>query len=152
MTDTHELNWISRERLRQIGEHTDDELRRVVDEDWTASALIGHLGFWDRFTLGRWKLAVERGEDLPEGVWTIWPDLTDLINGAQLPEWRALPPRTAVNLAIEAAEAIDAYLSQLDQTRIEAARDVGPRLVDRSKHRNQHLDAIEASLAQAETL
>ena len=120
-------------------------LSRAVDTDWTVAALLAHLAFWDRFLLARWRFASGLGEIMPRGL----PgDLTDLINDAQLPEWRTVPTRTAIELALAAAEAADAYLADLDPARVQAVLDADlPRLVDRSRHRNDHLDAIEGARA-----
>jgi hypothetical protein len=137
-------NQASRDRLAAIGRLTDDELGREVGDGWTASALVAHVGFWDRLVLGRWQRADGLGQQVPD---PIEDHLADLINDAMMPEWRALPPRLALELARAAAEDVDAYIDGLDPTTVEAATAAGlPRLADRTHHRNEHVDAIERGL------
>jgi hypothetical protein len=50
--------------------------------------------------------------------------------------------------AVAAADAVDRYVEGLEAARVEAAEAAGlGRLVDRSRHRAEHLDMIDASLA-----
>jgi hypothetical protein len=145
MNDIDAHNLASRQRLARLADRSDDDLARAVDADWTVAGLLAHLAFWDRMLLGRWRLVSGLGETLPRSLPS---ELPDLVNDAQLPEWRTILPRTAIGLALAAAEALDAYVSELDPGRVQAALDADqPRLVDRSRHRNDHLDAIERALA-----
>jgi hypothetical protein len=76
--------------------------------------------------------------------------LTDLINGASLAQWLAMPGPLAGREAIAAAEAVDAYVEGLEEARVAAAEEAGlARLIDRSRHRVEHLDAIEAALGDS---
>jgi hypothetical protein len=59
-----------------------------------------------------------------------------------------MPGPLAGREAVAAAEAVDGYVEGLEEARIAAAEAAGlGRLIDRSRHRNEHLDAIGAALA-----
>ena len=115
---------------------------------WTVGQTLGHLAFWDRFVASRWRaaLAVRPGNEpgpMPD-------DLADLLNSALEPMLAALGAASGDFIraeAVAAAEAIDDLIAGLpgeaSMTRIVAER---PRLLDRSVHRNEHLDAIERVL------
>lgn len=145
--DIRRANAGSREQIRALTQLDPEVLGVELDADWTGSALLAHVAFWDRLLVARWALATGRGEALPV---SFGRDLTDLVNGALLPEWRTLPAPTALELAIGSAEEVDATIAALAPDRIAAALDANqPRLVDRSQHRIEHLAALEASLGGA---
>jgi len=117
-----------------------DAYDRAAD-GWPPSALLAHLAFWDRLTLQRWHAAIRDGRstppDLPDG-------LQDLINDAAFATWSALSPRDAAAQAVAAAQEVDAFLATVDDGLADQLiADGRVRLVDRSLHRTQHLDAIE---------
>ena len=134
-----------RERLVQIvGRLTSDDLAREVMPRWTIGALLAHLAFWDRLVVERWTQAIAADAIIPVSLSDV---LTDLINGASLAQWLAMPGPLAAREAVAAAEAVDAYVEGLEQARISVAEGAGlGRLVDRSLHRAEHLDMIEAAL------
>jgi hypothetical protein len=147
--EIHRANAASREQLLALTQLDPVVLGVELDADWTASALLAHIAFWDRLLVARWALATDRGEALPV---SFGRDLTDLVNGALLPEWRAMTPATALELAIGSAEAVDTAVAALDPARIAAAIDANqPRLADRSQHRIEHLAAIESALGSSPT-
>jgi len=141
-------NDASRRRLGQLVDRLPDEaLGHWVDADWTVGALLAHLSFWDRFVLARWDHAIESGLaapiDLDERI-------TDLINGASIDAWRRMPGRLAAELVLAAASSVDERIAGLPVAMVEATLASGrPRLVDRSRHRVEHLDAIERALADS---
>jgi hypothetical protein len=98
------------------------------------------MAFWDQLALVRtlrWK---------ESGVSSSALDL-DLINDALLPLFLAIPPRSAANLAIAAAEAIDRELQQLSPEMVADIQVSGGRFrLFRSEHRQKHLDQVEAAL------
>src|SRR5512145_2169181 len=102
-----EQNADSRQRLIQLTQKlTDEDLARSTDYGWTVSALLAHLAFWDHrmsAILRRWQ---EEGLD---------PSPNDMmvVNEALRLICHAVEPRTAVQLAIFAAEKIDAELEAL---------------------------------------
>jgi len=130
------------ERLRSLVERlSDDDLRRPLGTDWTISVALAHLAFWDRRSLvlmRSWKLS---------GVQPSPIDI-EITNEALLPTWLALPPRAAANLAVSAAEAIDAELAGCSPELISEIENMGDKIrLYRSIHRKLHLDQIEESLS-----
>ena len=139
-----ERNRLTTERIRALARRlSDDELSRALDPVWTTSALFAHIAFWDRFVLARWNLAMTDGSRAPEPM-----DDTpqDLINEAALPGWKAIPPRAAVDTCLAVAEEIDRFIGSLDtDVVVGLVRDRRERLVDRSLHRGEHLEVLEAT-------
>jgi hypothetical protein len=130
-----------RTRLRVlVGRLNDHDFAVHVGGGWTIAATLAHLAFWDQLALGstrRWKEG---------GVFSSSLDL-DLINDALLPLFLAIPPRSAAQLAIAAAEAIDRELQQLSQEMVADIQVSGGRFrLFRSEHRKKHLDQMEAAL------
>jgi hypothetical protein len=134
--NTHE-----RQRLRAlVARVSDDDLTRSLPNGWTVASTLAHLAFWDRQRLAllqRWAR---------EGV-TAAPADADTINAAVHVLATVLPPRTAAQLALDAAEAIDQALEQLSAemvTQIEAGGQAS--ILRRAVHRRGHLDRIEHAL------
>ncbi|UCH50537.1 MAG: maleylpyruvate isomerase N-terminal domain-containing protein [Chloroflexota bacterium] len=131
-----------RERLRNfVDKITDEELTLTLNaEGWTVAVALAHLAFWDerRLVLVRkWK---------KEGI-TPSPIDADIINDALVPLLLAIPPRKAANLSITIAEALDRELEEASPDLIEAMEASGDiHALDRSIHRNLHLDEIDALL------
>lgn len=140
-----ESNDRSRVRMIAVIERLGEEgLRGRIDETWTASALLGHMAFWDRLHLERWKAYAG------DGVFDVLPDgFGNSLNDSMLAEWIALSPKKAARLAVAAADAIDHWIANLPDEAIAAARAARrDRLVDRGLHRNSHLDEIERAYPQ----
>ena len=141
MTDHRARNDASRARLEVIAGGVAGGTHRVDVGEWSPSTLLAHLAFWDRLTLQRWHAAIRDGRstpaDLPDG-------LQDLINDASFATWSALSPADAAAQAVAAAEEVDAFLATVDGSLADQLIAEGRvRLVDRSLHRRQHLEAIE---------
>lgn len=142
-----EQNAQSRRRLVELTQKlTDEDLARSTDYGWTVAALLAHLAFWDHrmsAILHRWQ---EEGLD---------PSPIDMmaVNDALRVICHAFEPRTAIDLAISAAEKIDAELDALTTERTKeleehaAATETQFRM-NRSLHRDGHLDDIEGLLHQ----
>src|SRR6266540_1300520 len=100
-------NTESRHRLETLVRGlSDEELARSVHYGWTVAALLAHLAFWDQrmlVLLRHWK---EEGFD-PSPIDSV------TVNDALKVICHALAPRTAAELAITAAEQIDAELATL---------------------------------------
>jgi hypothetical protein len=139
-----ERNQATRDRLRAVGARLSDaELARSIDPPWTAAGLMAHVAFWDRFVHARWQLAAATGTGTPQ---PLDDPLLDLINDASLEQWNAIPPRTAVDECLTAAEELDRFVASLGAGVVdELVRDGRERLVDRSLHRGEHLETIEAA-------
>jgi len=112
---------------------TDEELSLPLGNGWTIAAALAHLAFWDH----KWK---KSGVELS-------PIDIDLTNDSLLSLWLALPPRTAADLAVSSAEAIDRALEEASSDLIAAIEGLGEKFrTYRSIHRKLHLDEIEELL------
>ena len=131
-------NQASTNRIRDLAARlTDDELRRPVGQHWTVAITLAPLAFWDRRVLAVLD-ATEREGKLAA------PPIDFSVNDLALPFWAAMPPRQAALLAVETAETLDKRLADFPPALLAEMHAAGPRWVDRSLHRNAHLDEIEA--------
>lgn len=140
-----EQNAESRRRLQTLVRRlTDTDLNLSTDYGWTVAALLAHLAFWDHrvsIILNRWRTAGLDASPIDSGV----------VNDALKVICHALEPRTAVELALIAAEKTDSELDTLSadfvrQLEAHAAATDSQFRMNRSLHRNGHLDDIEALL------
>lgn len=140
-----EQNAESRRRLEALVHGlSDQDLARSTDYGWTVAALLAHLAFWDQrmiVILRRWR---EEGFD-PS------PIDSAAVNDALKVVCHALDPRTAIELCLSSAEAVDAEFDTLTPDLVKqleehaAAAETQFRM-NRSLHRNAHLDDIEVLL------
>ena len=133
----------SRARLRRLIEGSSEaELARPLADGsgWTIAATLAHLALWDQralVLLRRWER---------EGIGRSEADF-DASNDALVPQWLALPPRAAADLALDAAEEVDRAVAKLTAEQLVAIAAAGnPIRPDRSVHRTAHLDEIERAL------
>jgi hypothetical protein len=123
---------------------SDADFAKSTHYGWTVAALLAHLAFWDQrvlVILRRWK---ESGFD---------PSPIDAaaVNDGLKPLFHAMDPRTATELCLSSAEAVDAELEVLTADFVKqieehaAATDTQFRM-NRALHRNGHLDDIAALL------
>ncbi len=135
----------SRLRLETLARGlSEEDLARSTDYGWTVAALLAHLAFWDyrmSAILRRWQ---EEGLD---------PSPNDMmvVNEALREICHAIEPRAAVGLALSAAEKIDGELEKLSpeftkQLEEHAAATETQFRMNRSLHRNDHLNHIQALL------
>ncbi len=138
-------NDAARERLAsRLDDLTVDELMTPMDGGWSVGGVLAHLAFWDRLVEERWGLAAREGKATPIGL---DEELTDLINNAAMPAWLAVNAARLSGLVLEAAAAVDSVVAEVSDESVAAIEQEGrPRLLDRSRHRTLHLDAIEAVL------
>ena len=78
---------------------SDADLKADLGEGWTVSAMLGHLAFYD------FRIAALAAHWRQSGAVTPSALDADILNVALLPVWLAVPPRHAIELALEAAEA-----------------------------------------------
>jgi hypothetical protein len=116
---------------------TDEQLAAELGDGWTTAAIYAHIGFWERVAL----LIFQRHPRNTPGYPTLHEDVT---NDALLPEWRALPPRVAINLCIEAMAALDTEIHAHDGDVLSHFEDADdfPGM-DRSGHRDWHRLELE---------
>lgn len=138
-SDYLEHNRISTERIRAYAALSDAELIRPVGEHWTVAIVLAHLAFWDRRVMYVLDLT-ERDRRL------FIPEIDIFVNDLSLPLWAAIPPREAVRIAIETAEALDRRIENYPLNLLEQIYTYNKRWVDRSLHRNEHLDQADAAL------
>ena len=139
--DVFDANRRAAQRIRSFADLTDDELRTPVGGHWTVAITLVHLAFWDRRALDSLRRSVAAGT--PQAA-----DLDIVLNDISLPIWAAIPPRDSVRLAIEAAEATDAFVEALESPLAEQLLANHVRWVRRSLHRIEHLDEADAALSR----
>lgn len=135
----------SRRRLESLVRRLSDaDLARSTDYGWTVAALLAHLAFWDHrmsVILHRWQ---QQGFD-PSPIDSM------AVNDALKVICHALEPRAAAELAISAAEKVDAEFETLPD---EFVKQIESHIeetstqfrMDRSLHRDSHLQDIELLL------
>lgn len=140
-----EQNAESRSRLEALVQRlSDQDLARSTDYGWTVSALLAHLAFWDQrmiMILRRWQQEGLDPSPMDSGV----------VNDSLRVICHALEPRSAIELCLSSAKAVDAefdtltsdFVKQLEE---HAAATETQFRMNRSLHRNAHLDDIETLL------
>ena len=135
----------SRRRLESLVHSlSDEDLACTTDYGWTVASLLAHLAFWDHrmsVILHRWQ-----DEGLDES-----PIDSMAVNDALKVICYALEPRIAAELAVSAAQKVDAEFETLSDEFVKqleehiAATSTQFRM-NRSLHRDGHLNDIEALL------
>src|SRR5690349_4790121 len=140
-----EQNAEARRRLEMfVRRLSEDDLARSTDYGWSVAALLAHLAFWDQrmiVILRRW---MTDGFD-PS------PMDSQVVNDALKVVCHALTPQAAVELCLSSAEAVDTEFDKLTpelvkQMEEHAAATETQFRMNRSLHRNAHLDDIERLL------
>jgi hypothetical protein len=135
----------SRRRLRDlVNRLTDSDLALSTEYGWTISALLAHLAFWDHRMseiLKRWQ-----NEGLDPS-----PIDSAVVNDALKVICHALEPRAAANLALIAAEKVDAEFETLSAEFVKQLEEHAEATstqfrMNRSLHRESHIKDIEALL------
>lgn len=139
-------NNAQRKRLQALVDRlSDEELGRPLNAGWTVSGVLAHLAFWDQRVL----ILIEHWEREGRGsvLRRIDPNDVDWINDTAKALCLALPPRTAAQLAVATAEAVDRKVEALAADRVAAnAAGGNPINLVRAEHRREHLDEIERAL------
>lgn len=123
----------------------DKDYDRQVGAGWSIGSILAHLAFWDFRVLElikRWKQA---------GV-SPSPVDPDIINDATKPLFMEIPGREAVKLVLSAAKAVDAEIENLPEELLPGIVELvkqGKFRLDRSDHRNDHLDELEKMLDES---
>jgi len=137
-TNYIERNRESQQRLRRLVERlSDDDLLRPLPDGWIIADTLAHLAFYDR------RAAILLRRFAQEGVFASPYDY-DTINEGLPHLTRLIPPRAAAHEAIAAATAADEAAAATAETLIPEIRRLNQVKLDRSEHRNTHLNDIEA--------
>lgn len=135
-----EKNRAARERIKAlVARLSDEELLTPVGEHWTVAVALAHMVFWDRRVLYVLDMTERDGK-------VFIPEIDIFINDLSLPLWRAIPPREAARLCIEAAEECDRRLESYDPKLLAQVYETNQRWVIRALHRNEHLDEVDRAL------
>ena len=135
-----ELNRASRERMRTLASHlSDEEMQTRVGEHWTVGIVYAHIAWWDRRVMYVLDMTEKNGR-------LFIPEIDIFVNDLSLPLWAAVPPREAVRIALENAEALDKRLEEYPQALLEEIYKYNKRWIVRALHRGEHLDEAEAAL------
>ena len=134
-------NAAAREQLKAlVNRLSDQQLGHTLEAGWIVSAVLAHLAFWDQRAL----ILIEKWKK--EGVGPSPMD-TDIVNEATRGLCLAIPPRTAADLALSAASAIDQAIEQPSPEMVKEIETIGTTArLDRARHRRLHLDQIKTAL------
>ena len=137
-----ERNRASTNRIRAlVAGLSDEQMRHPVGEYWTVAIALAHIAFWDRRVLYVLDMTERDGE-------LFIPEIDIFVNDLSLPLWAAIPPREAARIAIESAEELDRRLEAFSPALLEEIQAYNKRWVDRSLHRGEHLDEVDAALSE----
>jgi len=135
-----DLNCASTNRMRALATRlTDAQLLIRVGEHWTVGIVFAHLAFWDRRVLAVLDQTERDGK-------LFVPEIGIIANDLSLPMWAAIPPREAVHIGVETAEALDKRLEGYPAALLDEIYTYNQRWVVRSLHRDGHLNEAEAAL------
>lgn len=135
-----ERNRAATERIRTLATTLSDAaLQQAVGEHWTVAIALAHLAFWDRRVLAVLDESEAAGR-------LSFPQIDFKVNDVSLPLWAAIPPRVAAQLALASAETLDRRLESFPQELLDLLNAHSERWVLRARHRNEHLDEVDAAL------
>jgi len=116
---------------------SDGQLASVLPNGWTVAVTLAHVAFWDQRVSHVIEMAKKEGR-------VIRTELDVQLNDIIEPFLRAIPVREAANLTLSSADTIDQLLEECSPETIAQLEKESPRWVDRSLHRNSHLDDIDS--------
>jgi uncharacterized damage-inducible protein DinB len=135
-----EQNRAATGRIRALAARLSDEkLQYPVGQQWTVAITLAHLAFWDLRVLQILEMTERDGK-------LCAPEIDIAVNDLAPPLWAAIPPREAVRLAVETAEALDRRLEGFPSSLLEQIHAHNQRWVVRALHRNEHLNEVDAAL------
>jgi uncharacterized damage-inducible protein DinB len=127
-------------RMRKvIHQLSGEELSNRIGSDWTISITLAHMALWDQRVIFVIESANKNNK-------VHAPFYDDQLNDILTPLLMAIPPKEAVKMAIATAERLDNELEKCPKLFLEEMKKVNSRLLERSIHRNLHLDEIEKAL------
>ncbi len=139
--ETLEANAAATVRLEALlGRLTDDQLAVDLGGGWRVSTALGHMAFWDFravVVLRRWMDTGTPHVELDD----------DVVNGALEPLIIGMQPPTAVALCLEAARQADAVVETVPDGMVTGlAAQGGAYLLERFRHRSEHIEQIRAAV------
>lgn len=135
-----ELNRASRDRMRSLADRlSDEEMLTKVGEHWTVAIVYAHIAWWDRRVMYVLDMTEKDGR-------LFIPEIDIFVNDLSLPLWAAIPPREAVRIAMENAEALDKRLEAYPEALLGEIFNYNKRWVIRALHRNEHLNEADTTL------
>jgi hypothetical protein len=115
---------------------SEKKLKQASGDNWPIHVMLAHLAFWDQRVLHVIELAKKNNVlDVPR--------FDDQLNDILTPFLGAIPPTKAVEMAITVARQLDQTLEECPRELFSQMMEVNNRLVERSLHRNDHLNDIE---------
>jgi len=127
-------------RIKKLVEGlSDSQLKTILPNGWTISVTLAHLAFWDHRVIHVIEMAKKEGK-------VIRTELDVQLNDIIEPFFRAIPSEEVAKLVILNAEMLDQLLEGCSIETLAQLEAESPRWVDRSLHRNSHLDEIEIFL------
>jgi len=138
----YQANRESTERLKNIVLRlSNEELNRIVKNNWPVYVTLAHIAFWDMRVIHVIEMSKKNNA-------IVAPTFDIQLNDIMTPLLRVIPPMAAADLAIKTAGALDVMLEACPADLIDGLMKLNPRMVNRSLHRNNHVDAIEAVTVQ----
>jgi hypothetical protein len=135
-----EQNRASSTRMHELAMNlSNEQLRLSIGNQWTIYSTFAHLAFWDMRVMHILEKTEREGK-------LVAPEIDVSVNDILTPLFLAIPPRLAVQVAFQTAEALDEMLENFPPDLLEQIHSRYERWVFRALHRNGHLDAIEAVL------
>lgn len=120
-----------------------DDFALTTPSGWSVSSLLAHLSFWDN----RHRVLVERWKE--HGFEDSTIDSV-AVNDALKPIFLAMDPQLAVRLCLSAAEAVDAEIEAISSELVQLIEASATHFrINRSFHRNDHINEIEQTLRAA---
>ena len=132
----------SRERLLNLVSNLSDQsLTRIANHGWTVSMTLAHMAFYDNYRLDQLRRWEQTGFNEVKAD-------TEAINSGLRPLLEGVDGGTATRCVVSAVEAIDQQIEDLNPGLVNEIDQNGrASILDRSRHRNEHLDDIEQALS-----
>ncbi|RPI03226.1 MAG: hypothetical protein EHM64_12630 [Ignavibacteriae bacterium] len=135
-----QANRKSTRRLTEISQRlSQQELSQTLSNGWPVYVTLAHLAVWDQRVIHVLNLAKESNT-------LVVPSFDLQLNDILTPILHTIPPEDAVKLSINIAHSLDQMLEECSLEILTEMIKVNARLVNRSLHRNNHIDSIEASI------
>jgi hypothetical protein len=135
-----QANRESTDRMRKIiGHISEDDFVQRTGNDWTIAITLAHVALWDQRVIFVIESARKNNK-------LHAPFYDEQLNDILTPLLAAIPAQEAIRLAISTAERVDIEIEECPKELLAEMKEVNIRLLDRSIHRNLHLDEIENTI------